>query len=198
MTKGEIRINQKKLRSELSEEERRQFDACILHQLMNTKEYLSCNRLFVYVSFQSEINTIDFIDQAILEGKQVYIPRVEDHSMEFYEIKSRKGLVQSTYGILEPPKEKEKRFLFTPDRKERKENVMLLPGLAFDPYGNRIGYGAGYYDKYLAIQGADVFHKLALAYDFQIMERIPSEEFDIRADKIITPTKIYQCIDEQD
>ncbi len=195
MTKGEIRINQKKLRSELSEEQRRQFNECIWHQLMNTKEYQSCKRLFVYVSFQSEINTIDIIDQAILHGKQVYIPRVEAHGIEFYEITSRKGLVRSTYGILEPAEDKENRFLSTPGS-ERKENVMLLPGLAFDSYGNRIGYGAGYYDKYLAIQGADVFHKLALAYDFQIMEQIPSEEFDIRADEIITPTKIYRCMDE--
>lgn len=196
MTKVEIRINQKKLRSELSEEERRQFDACILHQLMNTEEYLSCKRLFVYMSFQSEINTIDIIDQSILQGKQVYIPRVEAHGLEFYEITSRKGLVRSTYGILEPAVDKENRFLSTSDGRERKENVMLLPGLAFDPYGNRIGYGAGYYDKYLTKQGADVFHKLALAYDFQIMEQIPSEEFDIRADEIITPTKIYRCMDE--
>ena len=194
MTKGEIRIYQKKLRNELNGEQRRFYDEGILQQLMDTKEYQNCKRIFTYVSFQSEINTIDIIEKAFFQGKQVYVPKVEGQDMEFYEIKSREGLVRSSYGILEPLGGKEYRFILAAATNNPKENLMLLPGLAFDLQGNRIGYGAGYYDKYLEEQGADSFHKAALAYDFQVFESIPSEEFDIRADEIITPTRIYQCI----
>ena len=194
MTKGEIRINQKNLRSELSEEQRNLFDEFILHQLLKTKEYQNCKRVFTYVSFQSEINTIPIIEQAFLHGKQVYVPKVEAHGMEFYEIKSLEGLKRSTYGILEPISCNENRFVSVSTSMEQLENLMLLPGLAFDLCGNRIGYGAGYYDKYLTLQSGDTFQKIALAYDFQVIERVPSEEFDICADAIITPTTIYHCI----
>jgi 5-formyltetrahydrofolate cyclo-ligase len=195
MTKGEIRIDQKKLRSELNEEQKRFYDESILQQLMDTKEFRNCKRIFTYVSFQSEIDTIDIIDKAFLQGKQVYVPKVEAQGMEFYEIKSREGLIRSNYGILEPLGGKENRFISAATKNHQMEHLMLLPGLAFDPHGNRIGYGAGYYDKYLAKHGADTFYKAALAYDFQVIESIPAKEFDIRANQIITPTRSYQCIE---
>jgi 5-formyltetrahydrofolate cyclo-ligase len=194
MTKSEIRINQKKRRSELSEEQRHLFDEAILHQLLETKEFQNCKRIFTYVSFQSEIDTLPIIEETFRLGKQVYIPKVEAHGMEFYEIKSLEGLQRSTYGILEPIGGMDDRFAFVATSKGQIENLMLLPGLAFDLSGNRIGYGAGYYDKYLTLQRSDTFHKVALAYDFQLIERVPAEKFDICADVIITPTTIYQCI----
>ncbi len=193
MTKGEIRINQKNIRSQLDEVQRELFDERIFHQLVETEWYLECKRIFTYVSFQSEVDTVRIIKQALMDGKQVYIPRVEAHGMEFYEIKGLEGLERSAYGILEPAKGQENRFTGKAFQKVRKENLMLLPGLAFDPSGNRIGYGAGYYDKYLLLYGEDTFNKIALAYDFQVMDGIPAEEFDIRADAIITPVKLYQC-----
>lgn len=193
MTKGEIRIYQKKLRSQLEEAQKLFYDECILNHIMETKEYQDCKRVFTYVSFQSEIDTFNIMEQAFLHDKQVYIPKVEAHGLEFYEIKNLKGLVRSSYGILEPTGNVEHRFSSSSTPKSQKENLMLLPGLAFDPYGNRIGYGAGYYDKYLVSQGVDTFYKLALAYEFQILERVPSEDFDIHADAIITPIKSYQC-----
>ena len=70
---------------------------------------------------------------------------------------------------------------------------MLLPGLAFDPEGNRIGYGAGYYDRYLAKYPKDYFLKIALAYDFQILKQIKGNEHDVKADMIITPNQIIKC-----
>ncbi len=194
MTKGEIRTYQKKRRSELSEEQRHFFDEDILHQLQEMEGFKNCKRIFTYVSFESEIDTLSIIKEAFLLGKQVYIPKVEAHGIEFYEIKSLEGLHRSSYGILEPIGSKEHRFASLSTSKGLVENLMLLPGLAFDLSGNRIGYGAGYYDKYLALQPSDTFHKVALAYDFQVIERVPAEEFDICADVIITPTSIYQCI----
>lgn len=68
-------------------------------------------------------------------------------------------------------------------------NLMLLPGLAFDCRGNRIGYGAGYYDRYLQLHRASAFYKIALAYDFQLFDSIEAHEHDIAVDMIITPTR---------
>jgi 5-formyltetrahydrofolate cyclo-ligase len=76
--------------------------------------------------------------------------------------------------------------------------LMLLPGLAFDLGGNRIGYGAGYYDRYLSKHQKDHFLKVALAYDFQVYDHLEADEFDIRADLILTPTRLISCIEMQD
>lgn len=73
------------------------------------------------------------------------------------------------------------------------DKLMLLPGLAFDLYGNRIGYGAGYYDKYLSSHPEINFYKTALAYDFQVMDSITTEKFDIKADAVLTPTQFILC-----
>ncbi|HHV11450.1 MAG TPA: 5-formyltetrahydrofolate cyclo-ligase [Clostridiales bacterium] len=193
MTKGEIRIYQKKIRSQLDDVQKELFDDRIFYQLIGTEWYRESKRIFTYVSFQAEVDTVRVIQQAFADGKQVYIPKVEAHGMEFYEIKDLEGLERSSYGILEPEGGHEKRFPVKDFQKIRKENLMILPGLAFDPSGNRIGYGAGYYDRYLLLQGEDLFNKIALAYDFQVLDLVPAEEFDIRADVIITPVKIYRC-----
>ena len=70
---------------------------------------------------------------------------------------------------------------------------MLLPGLAFDKYGNRIGYGAGYYDRYLGAYSINNWIKIALAYDFQIMDRLNVNEYDIRTDYIVTDKRVISC-----
>lgn len=194
MTKSEIRIDQKKRRDELTKEQRHLFDESILSKLLGTKEYQDCKRLFTYISFQAEINTLPIIAQAFLQGKQVYVPKVEAHGMEFYEISSMEGLQRSNYGILEPIGCKESRYVPLSNSPNQKDNIMLLPGLAFDSTGNRIGYGAGYYDRYLNLHPKDTFYKIALAYDFQMIERVPAKEFDVRADAIITPTTIHSCV----
>lgn len=199
MTKNEIRNEQRERRNRLSREEQIQFDRAIENQLYGTELYRSCKRLFIFVSFQSEINTHEIIRQAIAGGKLVYVPKVEAQGMEFYRITGLEGLLPSKFGILEPQSAEADRFV--PDREDltqidnkriNRDNLMLLPGLAFDFQGNRIGYGAGYYDRYLSRQPQE-FYKAALAYDFQVMEHIPAEPFDIKADFIITPARVIEC-----
>ena len=191
MTKKEIRSYQKELRDKLTGEEQQNLSNSIRQRLFESKEYLDCKRLFTFVSFRSEVDTIQIIQNALMDGKSVYIPKVEDDILEFYEIKSMNHLHPSKFGVLEPVGEEEYRYI--PVQDNRQDNLILLPGLAFDSLGNRIGYGGGFYDKYLSSHPEAEFYKVALAYDFQLMDKIPSEKFDRKADAVLTPSQRIIC-----
>lgn len=98
--------------------------------------------------------------------------------MVFIKINSLENLVTSSYGILEPVGDKSN---FNVDNL----GLIVMPGLAFDKQGNRLGYGGGYYDKFLSSNKIDN-KKIALAYDFQVLDKVPSEKHDIKIDSIIT------------
>ena len=99
--------------------------------------------------------------------------------MDFYEIRDFSELQKGAYGILEPTGDR----LLLP----QKDDLMLVPGAAFDRNGYRIGYGGGYYDRYLR-RHPDM-KTIALAYDFQIISRVPAEEFDVPAGEVLFPQK---------
>lgn len=207
MTKNQIRSTLKELRNNLSSEEQQKLSMTLRDKLFQSEVYRQCDKLFTFVSFQSEVDTKELIRQSLRMGKKVYIPRVEKKNMKFYEILNLDNLIPSKYGVLEPPADEEKCYI--PNKydamsedtinynsnheRSHSINLMLLPGLAFDLKGNRIGYGAGYYDRYFAANPEIDFHKLAIAYDFQVLEEIPADEFDIRAEAIITPTRFIEC-----
>ncbi len=194
MTKVEIRRSMKELRSNISMDDRKAYDDLIRQSLLCTKVYRQCRRLFCYISFHSELNTKEIILQALREDKQVYVPRVEEeHRMEFYRIDNFKSLKRSSFNILEPLPDEERRYQENTTNEASGVNLMILPGLAFDLMGNRIGYGAGYYDRYLSSYPKDHFYKIAACYDFQLIEHITAYEYDVRADAIITPTKKILC-----
>lgn len=194
MTKAEIRKSMKDLRSNISDDERKVYDNAILQKLLSTNAYRHCRRLFCYISFGSELSTEKIIFHALQENKQVYVPRVEaDRRMEFYRIESFNNLQPSNFGVLEPLPEEMRRYQEKSPNEALQSNLMILPGLAFDTTGNRIGYGAGYYDRYLMRYPGKHFYKIAACYEFQLMEHIASYEYDIRADAIITPTKFILC-----
>lgn len=189
MTKKELRNNLKQQRNLLSEEEQTIWNEAIRERLFQTKVYQSCNAIFTFVSFQSEVDTHDIIKRALHDHKRVYIPRVETNGIEFYEILDLNHLISSKFGVLEPEGIEDKYdYLQSCDTA-----FMLLPGLAFDICGNRIGYGAGYYDRYLQKRVNIFSQKIALAYDFQVLDQIATEEYDVKVDAIITPTRIIDC-----
>lgn len=192
MMKSEIRSWMMETRNNLSEEQRDQWNMQLLQKLADLKEYKACTKLFTYISFRSEPDTIGIIKLALKDKKQVYVPRVEGKRMQFYEIDGFDKLERSNYGILEPGMEEEKRCSFETQGKETL-NLMLLPGLAFDLKGNRIGYGGGFYDKYLSEFSKTHFYKIALTYEFQILDHINTSEYDKRADLLMTPERKIYC-----
>lgn len=193
MTKDQIRREKKLQRSLLDPKEKSEFEKAIRNQLFQTMEYQNSSQLFTYVSFGSEVDTTLIIRRAFTDGKEVYVPRVSGKSMEFIKIHDMESFKVSKFGVPEPEDRPEHRFYLIPDKSYPTRPLMLLPGLAFDFAGNRIGYGAGYYDCYLSLYPPDFFYKLALAYDFQLIEDIPTDAFDQKADEIVTPTHRVHC-----
>ncbi len=202
MEKDQIRIKMKEERSKLSLMERTKQGQHLLQLLMCSKAYQDCEALFSFVSFGTEVDTHAIIEQAFRDRKKVYVPRVEPHGLEFYQIQSLEHLIPSKFGVPEPEAEEARRYQTKQESPASNyfrqaaliyKNVMLLPGLAFDPQGNRIGYGAGYYDKYLSCFREEHFYKIALAYDFQVLDQIEAKVYDQRADLILTPRRVIDC-----
>lgn len=189
MTKNEIRTLMKNKRNQLQEILRGEYNKKIHDRLISLGQFKNCDILFTYVSFGSEADTINIIKTAFSMNKRVYVPKVEGREMNFYEIRSLEGLIRSKYGIAEPSGDS-KPYVSSGDDTANK--LMLLPGLAFDACGNRIGYGAGYYDRYMS-RYPDEWIKIGLAYGFQIMEDLPVTDRDIRADFIVTDEKLIIC-----
>lgn len=150
--------------------------------------YQEAQIILSYVSFRSEVDT-GKINQWILEdGKRLYLPRTygDRHEMIYYRVRDL-SLLQPGYQGIREPQEGEGFPLQTGEM----ETLMLMPGLAFDGRGNRIGYGGGYYDRYLMQHGDRISHTVMLAFDRQRVPEIAVEECDIRPDRIITNGGIY-------
>jgi len=191
MTKEQIRIDMKRKRSALSIVEHREGSRLLHKQLFEIEAYRHCGSLLTYVSFGDEADTRELILRAFADHKKVYVPRVDKKEMEFYEIHSLDGLILSKFGILEPEPDSNGMFPApAATQNHTGDNLMILPGLAFDFSGNRIGYGGGYYDRYLSSYADTRFVKIAIAFDFQLRDHIPAEESDVKVDYIITPARV--------
>ena len=149
-------------------------------------EYQAAEVIYAYLTFNEELRTEFLIRRAWADGKRVAVPRVLGKGwMEFYYIDSFDGFITSAFGVPEPPEDSEKLA-------DSDDVLLLMPGLAFDRDHNRIGYGGGFYDRYLEryMAKGTKFYKPALAYDFQIVDRIPAAPFDIKVDAVFTAEEI--------
>ncbi|WMJ88071.1 5-formyltetrahydrofolate cyclo-ligase [Anaerocolumna sp. MB42-C2] len=180
MEKNEIRKSIKELKKHLPESDRVVYSERILEQLYEISEFKKCKRIFCYVSFNQEVITTSLITTALKQGKKTAVPKVTQEGLKFFYINSLKDLTPGVLGILEPTTIEEA----IPDPLD--ENLIIVPGLAFDEYKNRIGYGKGYYDSFFRQYASCPLKKIALAYDFQVQKKIPVEESDIKVDSIIT------------
>ncbi len=151
-------------------------DKIIFNKLIS--ECMEFQKIFIYINYGSEVNTIDFINQMLSEGKEIFVPvcNIVDCTMNISRIYSTNELVKNSYGILEPLKL---------NSVNEKVDVVIFPGAVFDIDGNRIGYGKGYYDKYISKLTYQPY-KIGICYDFQLLDKIPSDTHDIKLDKIIT------------
>lgn len=182
MTKQDVRVLMKQKRAEMTLTERNQQNRQIRENLMKEDIWEDIEWFYPYVSYGTEVDTIEII-RDVLEGSaghsvRVAVPRVEGRDMDFYEITSMDELHPGYHGIMEP----------APDcpRISAEKGLMLLPGLAFDRAGRRVGYGGGYYDRYLAKHQGPKLFVYAAAFDFQLVDTLEVQEFDICVQKIIT------------
>lgn len=180
--KNTIRKQMKALQRALSDKERRLTGQAVEKQLFLMPEFQKCCIFFTYLSYRTEIPTHELINSAIAAGKTVAAPKVTgDGTMVFYQIDSLQSCVPGAFGIPEPQGGR----VLTP---EMADSFLLLPGLAFTRTGKRLGYGGGYYDRYLNAY-SEAF-RAAPAYPFSVLEDIPTAEHDMRADAVILPTGV--------
>lgn len=187
MNKKELRKIMIEKRDNIHKEEKAVMDKNIIFSLKEKEFYKNSENIFIYLGFGSEIDTMSYIQDFINDGKHIFIPRtdIKTKKMEAVEITSLDGLKENKYGILEPDNNKEEFY-------KNNLDLIILPGVAFDHSGRRVGYGGGYYDRYLEDIDKRII-KVALIYDFQLLENVPAEEHDIKADYIITETMSIKC-----
>ena len=141
---------------------------------------------FTFVSFGGEVNTHQIINRAISDGKIICVPKIQSKitGIEIFKINSLAELKSGYYGILEPLEK-------CPKVDSKNIDLIIMPGVAFDRQGGRIGYGAGFYDRFLSEMNRKV-NKIALAYNLQVLDEVPVTELDVLIDGIITEEEIIQ------
>lgn len=184
MTKSELRKSMSDKRNRLTTEEIYKKSADIFKNIINMGIFKNVKSVFTFVNYKSECDTSYIIDYCIANKIRIAVPKVNGERMDFYLIKSKADLLPGTFGILEPYTKE----VVVPDE----SSVIIMPGLVFDSKGNRIGYGGGYYDKYISIHNLGI--KVSICFDFQIIENniIKSESTDIKPDFIVTENRVLK------
>ena len=188
MDKRFLRKKMKYKRDSINKDDKAIKDKIIKEKLKETKFYKNSTNIFIYIGFGSEIDTKEYIKEFLSEGKNVFVPRIKDNIMEAVKIDSISDLVKNKYGIPEPSYN-----LYKTSDGSKNIDLIIVPGLAFDITGGRLGYGGGYYDRYLEDKFKNI-PKIALAYDFQVINNVPTDKHDIRVDYIITEKREIDLI----
>lgn len=144
-------------------------------QFLNTRQYAQAKTVYGYFPYNQEVRTVPILEQALKDGKRVAVPKLYGDEMRFIYIENFNGLECSDKGIPEPVSD-------TPVADDPAALIMM-PGLAFDPQGHRIGYGGGYYDKFLALEPNHP--TIALCYDFQMLPYLETDAFDVPVDIVL-------------
>lgn len=178
------------IRNNMNSDNKKEKDTIIKEKFLNSDYYKKAKNIFIYISYGSEIDTKEIINYALDDGKTIFVPRTEFETklMDAVKITSLNNMTEDRYGILEPSKEEP---YIQPDQLD----LIVVPGVAFDKEGGRTGYGAGYYDRYfkkISKERAGEIKKVALAYDFQVIDNVPIDEQDVRIDCVITEKKIIR------
>lgn len=167
-------------RAKLSKEEHKAYSQSIYHRLIGSKFYENSNTIMTFISFKDEVDTHRLIKNSLKIGKRVTVPITYPETKEIKpsEILSFDELEIGFYNILTPKKDYIRLI------KPEEIDLILVPGLAFDRRGYRVGYGGGYYDRFL--EKYPNITTIGICFDLQIIEELPKEDFDIPVDFIIT------------
>jgi 5-formyltetrahydrofolate cyclo-ligase len=177
-----IRRSVRAVRRGLSEAERLARSRCIWERVIALSCYQHARMVLGYMAFDHEVLTDGLMQQAMASGKQIVLPMVQAdrEGMTLYAIEDLEHDVASGYhGILEPQPQRTRAVV--PETLE----LALIPGVAFDLRGGRLGFGAGFYDRLLSRLPRDI-PMVGLAFDFQVIPRLPSQPHDIMLDAIVT------------
>ena len=175
-------MDKKALRKQIAEKKRAMTPAQIEKKsgeltrlFLQTEQYQKAKAVYGYLSYNQEVRTEAILRQALKDGKTVAVPKVYGQEMKFILLTDFDRLEKSSLGIPEPIDDE-------PVANES-QALVLMPGVAFTRAGDRMGYGGGFYDKFLAREPEHP--TVALCYDFQIVDTLPTEEFDVPVDLVL-------------
>lgn len=182
--KKALRREIRALRAVHSDEEIHAMSLKVLEHVKALPEYQEAETLFVYVDCKHETETSDLIRQAWADGKRTAVPKVIGENMKFFYITSLENDLEEGYFGIREPYEKNP----ADEAADREGSLMLMPGVAFDEARHRIGYGGGFYDRYLEAHPG--LRTAALAFEFQVKAEVPFEKFDILPGRIVTEKRV--------
>ena len=175
-------MDKKELRRQIREQKRAMTEEEIVSRseklgqlFLATQAYRDAKSIYGYLPYNQEVRTVPMLAQAIADGKRVAVPKIYGDTMKFLWLDDLDNVAKSEKGIPEP--------IADEPVADDENALVLMPGVAFTEKGERIGYGGGYYDRFLA---AEPNHPtIALCYEFQMVASLPTEEFDIPVDCVL-------------
>lgn len=184
--KDTLRKNMLHQRKSMKMQDVRDFSNKIIETIMGLPEFINCKTIMLYLSFNKEVDTYPLAKWCLDNGKTVIAPYCIQSKREIIPFKINNlstDLSKSSMGVMEP-----KHDLL---EKVNIENIdlIIVPGVVFDKHCNRIGFGAGYYDRFLP-KKAKLTPTIGIAYDYQIIDKVPTGEYDMPLDFIITEKRI--------
>lgn len=198
-----LRTEHKRVRAEMPKAAVQEKSAKICEQLLQADWYADCKVIYGYYPLGNEVDCIPFLMRALVDGKQIALPRVtlptltnetldenfkerkdSKGHMDFYVITDFSQVAEGSFHVMEP--------ISSCPMLQKQEAIVLVPGVVFDRQGNRYGYGGGYYDRYFA--RFPRLQRMALAYENQVEESIPVLDTDVLMDAVYTEDRIYPQI----
>ena len=175
MDKIQLRKQIREKKRAMTQEEIEQASASLAELFLASKMYQQAKTVYGYLPYNQEVRTVPMLQKALDDGKKVAVPKVYGDEMRFIYLTDLSQVENGYAGIPEP--------IADGPVADDPTALVLMPGLAFDPEGHRIGYGGGFYDRFLA---AEPNHPtLALGYEFQVLPKLETEEYDIPVDCVL-------------
>ena len=175
MDKSELRRQIRQQKQAMSEAEIEAASARLCAQFIASDQYRQAKTIYGYLPYNQEVRTTPILEQAMKDGKRIAVPKVYGDEMKFIYLADLRSVEKGYRGIPEP--------VADGPVAEEPDALVLMPGLAFTKNGDRMGYGGGFYDKFLALEPEHP--TVALCYDFQLVDKLPTAEYDIPVDLVL-------------
>jgi 5-formyltetrahydrofolate cyclo-ligase len=186
-SKRQLRQQMLRCRREVSSAEADRAAGAAAESLITSKPARSARRIAVYAALPGELPSRPLFDAVVRGTGAALLPRtVDQERLEFFSVVRWEQLRPGRYGVLEPPVDAPATLLEAGD-------LVVVPGLAFDSKGNRLGHGKGYYDRAFASGTGESPMLVGFGYEFQVVDDVPHGEFDRRMDAIVTERVIRDC-----
>lgn len=179
--KQEIRKKYKSLRNEMSSQEVKEKSNQICQNFISSNLFQQAERIMAYAPLGNEVDIRPVMEEGWRQEKRIAFPKVFGDTMRYFEVSSFSQLKEGTFHVMEPVET---------NPVDWKNALVLVPGVAFDRQGNRMGYGKGYYDRFF--EGKTDCVKVGVAYELQVADQLPTEENDLPVEYLVTEKGVWK------